>query len=93
MENFFAAFAQLDFIDLINAAMRYIFPVLAILIVGRCAISLLTYEKEPEIWAWIVAPDGTRHPVNHWETLIGRSRSCDVFFAAPNASGNACTTP
>lgn len=86
MENFFAALAQLEFIDLINAAMRYIFPVLAILIIGRCALSLLTYEKEPEIWAWIVAPDGTRHPVNHWETLLGRSKSCDVALNYPTIS-------
>ena len=39
--------------DLLNAVLRYVFPVLALVILGRCARSLLLFHKEAEIWAWL----------------------------------------
>lgn len=86
MENVYAAMAQLDPINLINAVLRYVFPLLALLILGRCAASLLTFRKEPEVWAWLVAPDGSRHSVTHWETLLGRAKTCDVVLNYPTIS-------
>ncbi len=86
MENFFAAMAQSDPINLINTVMRYVFPVLALLILGRCAVSLLTFRKEPEVWANLSAPDGTSFQVTHWETLLGRSKTCDVVLNYPTIS-------
>ena len=37
----------------------YVFPVLALGILVRCAVSLLTFRQEPEVWAWLTTPDGT----------------------------------
>ena len=56
----------------------YVFPVLALGILVRCAVSLLTFRQEPEVWAWLTTPDGTHIPVTHWESLVGRGAGCDV---------------
>ena len=69
--------------DILNAFLRYLFPVLALIILGRCARSLLLFHKEPEIWAWLAAPNGDRLPVTHWETLLGRAKNCDVVLDYP----------
>lgn len=70
----------------LGAAARYLFPLLALLILSRCARSLLLYQKEPEVWAWLAAPDGNRLPVTHWETLVGRAKNCDVVLDYPTIS-------
>ena len=66
--------------------LRYLLPVLALLILGRCARSLLTFQKEPEVWAWLATPDGDRLPITHWETLLGRAKNCDVVLDYPTIS-------
>lgn len=72
--------------DILNAFLRYLFPVLALIILGRCTRSLLLFHKEPEIWAWLAAPNGDRLPVTHWETLLGRAKNCDVVLDYPTIS-------
>ena len=71
---------SLEFADGFNAVMRFVFPVLAFIIVFRCAKSLLSFRREPEIWAWLCLPDGTRLPVTHWENIIGRSKRSDLVI-------------
>ena len=44
--------------------------------VKECAVSLLTFRQEPEVWAWLTTPDGTHIPVTHWESLVGRGAGC-----------------
>ena len=92
-EFFSALFSQLGsvteavgFADGFNAVMRFVFPVLAFVIVFRCAKSLLSFRKEPEIWAWLCLPDGTRLPVTHWENIIGRSKRSDLVIDVPTMS-------
>ena len=72
--------------DLVNAVLRYVFPLLALLILSRCARSLLLFQKEPEVWAWLSAPNGDKLPVTHWETLLGRAKNCDVVLEYPTIS-------
>ncbi len=85
-----AAFSGMDsaysafYISLI----RHACPVLAFLLLLRCALPLLTFRREPEIWAWLVMPGGERVPVTHWENVIGRSKSCDVSIALSTVSRN-----
>jgi len=76
----------LSFSDMTNGVLRIAFPLLALVILGRCARSLLLFEKEPEIWAWLQGPNETRLAVTHWETLLGRSKSCDVVLDYPTIS-------
>ena len=62
----------------VTTVLRFIFPVLALAILVRCAISLLRFRKEPEIWGHIAFEDGSRLPVTHWENIIGRTRRNDI---------------
>ena len=64
----------------------HLFPVLALGILIRCAVSLLTFRPEPEVWAWLTTPDGAHIPVTHWESLIGRGAGCDVQLGYPTVS-------
>ena len=68
--------------------LRLIVPFLAGLLMLRCFLPLLTFRREPEIWAWLNLSDGSQIPVTHWETVIGRSKSCDVTFGLQTVSRN-----
>lgn len=81
-----ALLQQLTLPELTNAVLRYVFPLLALLILARCARSLLLFRREPEVWAWLEGPGNTRMAVTHWETLLGRSKSCDVVLDYPTIS-------
>jgi len=67
---------------------RLVLPFLALLIVGRCALSLMRSRSEPETWAWLGLGDGVRLPINHWENIIGRSGSADIVLPLPEISRN-----
>lgn len=81
-----ALLQQLTLAELTNAVLRYVFPLLALLILARCTRSLLLFRREPEVWAWLEGPGNTRMAVTHWETLLGRSKSCDVVLDYPTIS-------
>ena len=68
--------------------LRYAVPVLAFLLLLRCILPLLTFRREPEIWAWLNMTDGTQIPITHWENVIGRSKSCDVTIDFSTVSRN-----
>ena len=68
--------------------LRYAVPVMTFLLLLRCAFPLLTFRREPEIWAWLNLTDGTQIPITHWENVIGRSKSCDVTIDFPTISRN-----
>lgn len=83
MNDLLQAIRSLPAAELTGALLRYLFPVLALLILGRCIRSLLGFRKEPEIWAWLTMPDGDRLPIHHWETLLGRAKNCDIVLDYP----------
>lgn len=58
--------------------MRFVFPVLIFLVLYRCARSLLTFRRQPEIWAWLNIGGETSLPVTHWENTIGRGKGSDI---------------
>ena len=68
--------------------LRIFAPVLAAILLLRCATPLLTFRREPEIWAWLNMADGTQIPLTHWENVIGRSKSSDVTIDYPTVSRN-----
>lgn len=75
-----------DLVTLYGAVLRYVFPLLAFVVLFRCVKSLLKFEREPEIWAWLCLPDGTRLPVTHWESIIGRSKRSDLVIDVQSIS-------
>lgn len=86
MDFLFDTLEGMEFTTLYSAVLRYVFPILAVIVLGRCAKSLLTFRREAEIWAWLILPNGERLPVTHWETLIGRGRNCDISVDYPTVS-------
>ena len=75
-----------ELVGYIIGGTRYILPLLALWVLARCLRSMLRDRYEPETWAYLVDLNGDRHPVNHWECIIGRSRSADVVLEAPSVS-------
>lgn len=74
--------------DVYIGIIRYLCPLIAGLLILRCGLPLMTFRREPEIWAWLVMPDGEKRPVTHWENVIGRSRSCDITVSLSTVSQN-----
>ena len=68
--------------------LRYAVPILTAFLLLRCIRPLLTFRREPEIWAWLNMEDGTQIPITHWENVIGRSKSSDVTIQFPTVSRN-----
>ena len=66
--------------------LRYAAPILAVMILLRCFRPLLTFRKEPEIWAWLMLADGKKIPITHWENIIGRHKRSDVVIDFPTVS-------
>ena len=90
MEGFLNLFTQADgiYFNVYNQILRYLLPILAALLLLRCIVPLLTFRREPEIWAWLMLPDGRRLPITHWESVIGRSKRSDVVIDVPTVSRN-----
>ena len=61
-------------------ALHILTALLALLIVLRCASSLLRGRTEDETWGFFSLPNGTKLPLNHWENIIGRAGSCDIVL-------------
>ena len=75
-----------DFGSLYCTGIRFVLPVLALLLLLRCGKSLLTFRKEPEIWAWLCLPDSNQLPITHWENVIGRNKRSDIVIDLPTIS-------
>ena len=90
MESFLSSFAQAkdSYIYVYVALMRYVAPALALLLLWRCFKPLLTFKREPEIWAWLILTNGTKYPITHWENVIGRNKRSDVCIDFPTVSRN-----
>ena len=68
--------------------LRYAAPVLVALLLLRCCKPLLTFRREPEIWAWLMFEDGKKVPITHWENIIGRNKHSDIVIDFPTVSRN-----
>ncbi len=90
MEEIFTSLAAVqdaagaDYIGFLRIAV----PLLTVLLLLRCVLPLLTFRREPEIWGWLNMPNGEQVPITHWETVIGRSKNCDVVVGLSTVSRN-----
>lgn len=87
MVEFFSQADQTT-VQVFQAILRYLAPALVFLILLRCVRPLLTFRREPEIWAWLCLEDGTKLPITHWENVIGRHKRSDVIVNVPTISRN-----
>lgn len=90
MDAWLSGLSQTDpvFTNLFQGIARYLVPILLFLLLVRVSRQLLTFRREPELWAWLVTPEGKRLPITHWETVIGRSKRSDVVLPDPTVSRN-----
>jgi len=70
------------------SVLRFGVPLVGLILLLRCAVSLLTFRREPEIWAWLNMAGGRQVPITHWENVIGRSKACDVTIDLSTVSRN-----
>ena len=70
-----------EIIRIVMAVAHVMVPVLALIVLFRCVRSMLAGRADPETWGYLVTPEGTVHPLLHWECIIGRARSSDVELA------------
>ena len=69
-----------------TAFVRFSFPVLAVMILYRAVRSLLKIPHTPETWGQLSLPNGAPILLTHWENIIGRSKTADVFLNYPSVS-------
>ena len=65
---------------------RICMAVIAVWLLIRCARSLFSGKREPEVWGFLSLSNGARYDLTHWENVIGRARSCDVRISFPSVS-------
>lgn len=70
----------------VTTVARFLFPVLALLILVRAIRSLLTVPHLPEVWAYLTLPNGAEQPLTHWENILGRGGASDVVLGYPTVS-------
>lgn len=80
--------ADSNYVYVYRSALRYVMHLLVILLLLRCIRPLLTFRREPEIWAWLCLSGGKKIPITHWENVIGRSKRGDVVIDFPTVSRN-----
>lgn len=90
IETLLNVFAQADatYVSVFVGAARYMVPFLTFVLLLRCAIPLISFHREPEIWAWLKMPDGSQIPITHWENVIGRSKNSDITISLTTVSRN-----
>ena len=80
--------AEATYENVFIGALRWLAPFLALILLFRCIKPLLTFRREPEIWAWLCLENGKKHPLTHWENVVGRSKRSDVVIDFPTVSRN-----
>ena len=88
MDLILQAYLEGEYATFFVGMLRYLMPLLAALILFKCGKPLLTFRREPEIWAWLNLKDGTQYPITHWETVIGKGRHSDVVIKEETVSRN-----
>ena len=78
----------IDFSNVYIALLRLLAPVLMGVILWRAGRPLLSFRKEPEIWALLRLADGTSLPVTHWENIIGSHKRSDIVIPLGTISRN-----
>lgn len=88
MDAFLQSFSQLrdTYFYVYVGIMRYAAPILVLLLLLRCAKPLMTFRREPEIWAWLCLEGGKKLPITHWENVVGRSKRSDIVIDFPTVS-------
>lgn len=74
----------------VTTVSRWVFVGLAIYILVRAIVSLLTTRATPEVWGYLYVENGSSVPISHWENIIGRSSSGDLVVPMKTISKSHC---
>lgn len=67
--------------ELVWTLSRYILPVITVVILVKCIMTLMLGHPKEKIYGYIIdMSSGNRYALNMWETSVGRSKSCDVVL-------------
>ncbi len=67
------------FLEQFDYLVRYVFAIIAVVILLRCVFSLFRSRPRREVMAKLIdLADDSEIEIENWETSIGRSRSCDI---------------
>ncbi|MDY3618018.1 FtsW/RodA/SpoVE family cell cycle protein [Agathobaculum sp.] len=69
-----------------TTVVRFVFPVLALMILVGAIRSLWQVKHPDEVWGYLSLQNGVRLPVTHWENIIGRAPACDLQLEYPSVS-------
>ena len=69
-----------------TSVIRWVMPILSLILLFRCIKPLLGFRREPEIWAWLCMRNGDKIPITHWENVIGRHKKSDIVIDMPTVS-------
>ena len=69
-----------------TAIVRFVFPLLALLILVRAFRSLLRIRGTGEHWGQLALPGGGSIPICHWENILGRAPLADIRLDFPTVS-------
>ncbi len=78
VSSYFQSSAVLS--SVLMESLRYLLPALAFLILLRCARSMLTQQRQPELWAWLTVNGEVSVPITHWENMLGRNPRSDIVL-------------
>lgn len=74
-------------LQFLTGVLRYVLPVLALLILAVCVISLFRNRPRVHKMAQLVDQNnGSVMDITHWETSIGKSKANDVVLPLPSVS-------
>lgn len=76
--------------EIYSQLIRWVFPVLAILIVASVLRHMMRVKNPQETWGYLVSPQLGRYGIHHWETIVGRSRHCDLIVKYATISRTQC---
>lgn len=67
--------------DIIWSLSRYILPVITVIILVKCIMTLMLGHPKEKTYGYIIdMGSGNRYALNMWETSVGRSKSCDIVL-------------
>lgn len=73
--------------SIIIAISRYLLPILTLIILTKCVLSLLLGHPKEKTYGYIIdMADGEPYALNMWETAVGRSNSCDIVIGYDTVS-------
>lgn len=68
--------------QLITDISRIVLPLITVILLVKCILALWLGHPKEKIYGYISdMHSGERHPLNMWETSIGRGNSCDIVLS------------